>query len=467
MHARIRRRLSAGLLVILGASPQMATSQQPEIEMALFRTLTAGGATAVDAVLEVDPRGLAVGQECAYHLGIHVRETTGSSIARAEWRRETPCAMAASSTRYRIVDSFSFAVGPGSYVVDVSIRSTDAERWIRVSETVESLSQPAPASDLYIAREIRWIDNDSLRWVLRKGGLGLAVEAALDIAADRPYVAYYVELYPPTSHTNGVDLRGRIRRSDGVSIIDFPLQHLEGVAVPRPAAGTIPLVGLPPGRYELEVDVEFAGSEVVSRSRPFTIYREPPSRPDVEDATAGAGRGLSAYFRAVPDLELDRFEAIVLWLDSEETREAFRSLSATGKRAFLARFFSAMADREDGEAALRRFLERQRFVERTFGPTGDESQRPGWRTDRGRVWMLRGAPGDRIQRPFPPGNSRPYEIWYYDTGPGHVYLFADEGGFGDYRLLYSTDPTIVSLPDWARRVGPAAVDELAAYYGIR
>jgi hypothetical protein len=68
---------------------------------------------------------------------------------------------------------------------------------------------------------------------------------------------------------------------------------------------------------------------------------------------------------------------------------------------------------------------------------------------------------------MPANDTRPYEIWFYNIGSGYVYLFADESGFGHYRLLYTTDPSMVTLPDWARRVGPAAVSELSAYYGIR
>jgi len=120
-----------------------------------------------------------------------------------------------------------------------------------------------------------------------------------------------------------------------------------------------------------------------------------------------------------------------------------------------------------GSEALRLFLERSREVERNFAErTGDEA-RPTWQTDRGRVVMLRGLPADRIRRPMPANDTRPYEIWYYNIGSGYVYLFADESGFGHYRLLYSTDPTMVTLPDWARRAGPGAVSELSTYYGIR
>ncbi len=57
----------------------------------------------------------------------------------------------------------------------------------------------------------------------------------------------------------------------------------------------------------------------------------------------------------------------------------------------------------------------------------------GWRTDMGMIYTTLGPP-DYVERyPFAEG-SKPYEIWdYYDLNKRFV--FVDETGFGDYRLL--------------------------------
>ena len=176
---------------------------------------------------------------------------------------------------------------------------------------------------------------------------------------------------------------------------------------------------------------------------------------------------------ADPAEELERFDPVSIWLGSEEARRNLASLSEEGKRQFLAEFFRRSSfpapggQTVTGVDALRLFLERSREVERAFTERTGDAGRPAWRTDRGRIAIMRGLPDDRIRRPMPANDTRPYEIWYYNIGSGYVYLFADESGFGHYRLLYSTDPSMVTLPDWARRVGPAAVSELSTYYGIR
>jgi GWxTD domain-containing protein len=57
----------------------------------------------------------------------------------------------------------------------------------------------------------------------------------------------------------------------------------------------------------------------------------------------------------------------------------------------------------------------------------------GWRTDMGMVYITLGPPSNVERHPFE-YDSKPYEIWeYYDLN--RQFVFLDETGFGDYRLL--------------------------------
>lgn len=57
----------------------------------------------------------------------------------------------------------------------------------------------------------------------------------------------------------------------------------------------------------------------------------------------------------------------------------------------------------------------------------------GWRTDRGMVYIILGAPNNIDRHPFD-YNSKPYEIWeYYELN--RSFIFLDQTGFGDYRLI--------------------------------
>lgn len=57
----------------------------------------------------------------------------------------------------------------------------------------------------------------------------------------------------------------------------------------------------------------------------------------------------------------------------------------------------------------------------------------GWKTDRGMVFIILGAPNNIDRHPFE-YDSKPYEIWeYYDLN--RSFIFLDQTGFGDYRLI--------------------------------
>ena len=58
----------------------------------------------------------------------------------------------------------------------------------------------------------------------------------------------------------------------------------------------------------------------------------------------------------------------------------------------------------------------------------------GWKTDRGMVYIINGPPSYVERHPLD-AETKPYEIWeYYDIN--RQYVFTDDTGFGDYRLLY-------------------------------
>jgi len=62
----------------------------------------------------------------------------------------------------------------------------------------------------------------------------------------------------------------------------------------------------------------------------------------------------------------------------------------------------------------------------------------GWLTDRGRVYILYGAP-DNVQTDPWRADGRPVETWNYYRR-GRRLTFLDETGFGDFRLVTPLPP---------------------------
>jgi len=59
---------------------------------------------------------------------------------------------------------------------------------------------------------------------------------------------------------------------------------------------------------------------------------------------------------------------------------------------------------------------------------------PGWRTDRGMVYIILGPPDDVERHPFEM-TTKPYEIWFYQQFNNSL-MFVDDHGYGEYRLIY-------------------------------
>jgi hypothetical protein len=76
--------------------------------------------------------------------------------------------------------------------------------------------------------------------------------------------------------------------------------------------------------------------------------------------------------------------------------------------------------------------------------------REGYRTDRGRVYIVYGAPDDYERHPNEP-DMKPYEIWSYNNIQGGVlFVFVQRNQGGDFELVHSTHRNELHDEDWQR-----------------
>src|SRR2546425_11076275 len=87
---------------------------------------------------------------------------------------------------------------------------------------------------------------------------------------------------------------------------------------------------------------------------------------------------------------------------------------------------------------------------------GGAAEIPGWRTDRGRIFIKYGPPQEMMQRPQA-GNTLPYEVWKYTRNRALKYVFLDQTQFGNYALIWTDDRREPSRPNWQSLLGPEAV----------
>lgn len=131
--------------------------------------------------------------------------------------------------------------------------------------------------------------------------------------------------------------------------------------------------------------------------------------------------------------EYAEFLSKVRYIITPEERKIFLELPDSEKDAFIEEFWRRRdpdPDTEENEFKIEYFNRIEKANELFLG-----EGRPGWLTDRGRIYILFGPPTDRITYPMgAPGSGGRgcQEIWYYGNFP---VVFLDESCIGHYVLV--------------------------------
>ncbi len=119
-----------------------------------------------------------------------------------------------------------------------------------------------------------------------------------------------------------------------------------------------------------------------------------------------------------------------------------------GKREFLADFWSKVESGRLDRPPMKRveYLRRVAAANQQYKAFSKD----GWRTDRGRIFILYGEP-DHVARATGDAATRPYVTWvYYGIEKGVEFVFVDRYGSSDYQLVHSTKRGELQDEDWER-----------------
>lgn len=444
-----------------GAAILSQQSETPAVELTAVRFYRAPHTTVVDVFARISLRGLSAlpageGERMAgFRVGLTVRDSSGLTLVSRHWSRVVPARLLTLTTS-STVEHASFVAEPGRYTVEMSLTDSATGRVSAESTQVVAFASAPGASDLLLASGIRaasGADTSPAQGEIRKGGTLLQASGGEVLTPREARLGYYLELYPARAETATVSLR--VLRADSSQVVAVPT-----AAVPLAAGGgaveaTLDLSGLPPGAYRLEASATSGGS-TVTRTASFRMAGFETESRVAAVAEAGAPRG---PFDAMTEAQLDSAYGPLIYLMRSSEQGIYSSLTLEGKRRFLDRFW-AQRDPTPGTPAneeMRAFYARVNEANRRYRE-GGASEIPGWRTDRGRIFIRYGEPDETMQRPQAP-TTAPYEVWKYSQKRALKFVFMDLTRFGNYSLIYTNDRHEVSRPDWQALLGPeAAVD---------
>ena len=268
----------------------------------------------------------------------------------------------------------------------------------------------------------------------------------------QPALFFYTEIYnlmDSEYHGQNLRIEHLLYNSRG-KLVKGKTKDIPRTTDSRVEVGSFILANYPTDTYTLTIAViDTLDKKGISTSKKFYVYN--PDVEVVDSMELAATSSISSTFGAMSEEELDDLFAKSKYLAvSAEIDKYAKMNTVEGKREFLSDFWKRR-DQDPATPENETFTEYLKNIEicnQRFTAMG----KPGWKSDRGRVFLLYGEPTE-IERHPNELETRPYEIWHYtDIEGGVIFIFGDLTGFSNYELVHSTKRGELRDENWSRRI---------------
>lgn len=264
-----------------------------------------------------------------------------------------------------------------------------------------------------------------------------------------PMFYYYIEAYGLSYDSASIDSYTVTRRIVDAETSD-PIRP-DVVKSYRKAGNSsvivdgFPVTTIHTGTYTLELTVTDNATGISKMERKkFWCYRK-------EDYIAGRTLTPEQRYIFQPQgmegtiLDVLDPDSALMWMRYSLTKEELNRvdrLNPDGRRQYLRAYWE---ERERiSRGAANQYFARVAEANRRYGYL----KQAGWKTDRGRVFILYGEP-NQVTRNYGVAEMPDHEVWQYDQlEGGSIFIFYDKSGFGDLDLVHSTKRGEIFNPNW-------------------
>lgn len=334
-----------------------------------------------------------------YAISVQAFDKKGKQAAGDYWERDVRIDDYSTLGREKQIyaDTLKLMVAPGRYRLRVVLSDKNSERRGLIERLVEVTDFYAQEASLGGVRFEREQDGSFLPWARKSyGGDFGPIILQLRLYADQE-----------TKVVVEYSLWEEGRRLPALTLGDTSL--IIGEKVLRK---TIPVDSLSPGRCRLRI--------VAQALSPI-----PKVLGQFEEAVQVARYSASGRWEMESSLEVLRYIA------SRKELKPIEKATPQERDSLINDFWS----RRDPTPGTARNEAREEFYQRVDQANRQFTLgiRPGWRTDRGRIYIKYGPPDDIERHPFD-SDYPAYEIWTYYLD-GVQFMFMDIHGYGEYRLM--------------------------------
>lgn len=304
------------------------------------------------------------------------------------------------------LNRFTFDLKPGNYELVLEITDLDTKRHLTRNRDVELRNfenATVAMSDLMFVDSIKFDSSQvtkvipNMRKTLDEPSSEFGVFFELynwnQDTIKLNYGVYDLENSPLVSESNIFDPRQKVIRKF------IPLKNLVNI----------------PGSFVLVVEAKANNAKTMARDKFFIQYTN-------ESFSLESFRNSLAYMQCLKHIT------------SNSDFSKIEKASAKERLKLIKQFWKERdptPETEENELK-EEFLRRVQFTLRHFHITTKD--RPGWDTDRGKIYVIYGPPSE-VQRESVDLGSNPFEVWYYKKIDKR-FIFLDKSGLGDYRLVH-------------------------------
>lgn len=389
-------------------------------------------------------------------LKIFVQDTsTGDTVVNNQWLVKHDVVDTSSLQDQALVGTLGFVLPKGNLLCEVSgtdlHQKENNRKIVEHIDVVPFVQNNMSVSDIQLASNmIQGSENKNS--IFYKNTFEVMPIPNLVFGKFQPALFFYTELYNLQAEKVKSDLLklNEIIYNSRGKILKQKSKYVDRSSNSRVEVGAFVLSNYPTDTYTIALAlIDSVGNQATTTSKKFFVYN--PDVQVVDTFETSTTPSISSAFGAMSEEELDDMFSKSKYIATPAEIEKYKKLNnLEGKRSFINDFWLA---RDPNPATpeneyFREYLQRIEIANQKYGAMG----RIGWKTDRGRVYLIYGEPSE-IERHPNQLETRPYEVWQYNGIEGGVYfVFADLTGFSDYVLVHSTKRGELRDDNWMRRI---------------
>lgn len=378
--------------------------------------------------------------------------TTGKSVLKREWKVVNP--VVDTAVNKSLVGVLGFVIPLGIYKLKVT--GKDANDPTKIVNLLDELhvkkfiGNKVEISDLQFASKIIQ-DSPNKNSIFYKNTYEVIPVPSAVFGGKQAALFFYSEIYNLNTlkDKKPIKLERIIYNSSGKVMAKTEVMIGHEVNS-RVEVGVFPVNDLPTDSYTLEEVLLDSTSKVgISSSKRFYVYN--PEKLIKDTTLANNSNIYNSQFSVMTADELDDLFQKAKYIATQEEINRYSKLKTLqGKRKFMYDFWKSR-DTDPSTPKneyYEEYMKRVRISNQKYGSLN----LPGWKSDRGRVYLMYGEPSE-IDRYPNESNTKPYEIWHYNNIEGGViFVFADLTGFSQYTLVNSTKKGEVRDDNWRNRI---------------